>query len=327
MRGHGCARPSGTDMHTLCRLIAALLLMAAQTSSVAAGEYRPLSVGDEARRYYLHLPADLPADPAPLVLVLHGAGGTGEQAVVNYGWQAKADEAGFVVAGPEALPVRPDRRAGFLLNPNVWNDGSGRGPATTQARDDVAYIATVIAEIAALHAIDQERIFVTGFSNGASMTQRFGAERSDLIAAIAPYAGAFWPPDEGLQRGLPVLYLTGDVDPLNPIEGGEISLPWGNSSTKPPVRASLDTWADWLGCAPGTTPARGPVAAVSLLRWSGCRGDGALTYLEVAGVGHHWSGFGDSGLPERWVGPYIETGFDVTEYIWRFFTAAPANTR
>jgi polyhydroxybutyrate depolymerase len=298
------------------------LCAAAWPATGAAGDYRDLGHDGAARRYYVHVPADLPPGPAPLVLVLHGAGGSGDQAVQRYGWEDEADREGFVAAGPEALPVKSRWRASFLFNPRVWNDGSGRGSEETLAHDDLGYIAAVIDDIARRDGIDRDRVFVTGFSNGASMTHRLGAEKPSLAAAIAPYSGPFWPTPAHQARALPVLFLIGDTDPLNPLAGGEVEMPWGNTSTKAPVRESVSRWVERLDCAGEGAALPGPVPAVRLEIWSRCRDGGALTWAVIAGIGHHWAGAGDSGLPERWVGPYVDTGFDATDFIWNFFARA-----
>src|SRR5260221_564174 len=87
--------------------------------------------------------------------------------------------------------------------------------------------------------VDADRIFVTGFSNGASMTFRLGAELSDRIAAIAPVAGHYWPTASTPARPVPTLFLIGDHDPLVPLTGGRVDTPWGRRIEKPSVRESL----------------------------------------------------------------------------------------
>ena len=63
---------------------------------------------------------------------------------------------------------------------------------------------------------DPGRVYVTGFSNGASMTFRFAAERSTRLAAIAPVAGPCRLRAPRLERAVPTLFLVGAADPLVP---------------------------------------------------------------------------------------------------------------
>ena len=55
------------------------------------------------RTYRVYRPANLPSDtPVPLVVMLHGLLGSGQQAENWYGWNAVADSGGFVVAYPDS---------------------------------------------------------------------------------------------------------------------------------------------------------------------------------------------------------------------------------
>jgi len=55
--------------------------------------------------------------------------------------------------------------------------------------DDIGFIEDLLDELEANYRVDSSRVYVTGFSNGAFMTQRLGCELSDRLAAIAPISG------------------------------------------------------------------------------------------------------------------------------------------
>ena len=152
-----------------------------------------MQVGGLDRQCLLHVPPGYDqSKPVPLVLMLHGKGSTATYSVRETGWSTKADTETFIVAYPEGTRPDPTRAASLRNNSQSWNDGSGRFHAGEQDIDDVAYIKALIERLTADYNIDRRRIFVAGFSNGASMTLRIGAELSDLVAAIAPGAGACW---------------------------------------------------------------------------------------------------------------------------------------
>jgi|GEM_PF-6629120 len=70
------------------------------------------------RECVIHLPSvDEPSKPLPLVTMLHGFGGTAQNAAHETGWSAKADREGFIIASPEE--TRPDQKspASFRKNP------------------------------------------------------------------------------------------------------------------------------------------------------------------------------------------------------------------
>jgi polyhydroxybutyrate depolymerase len=104
----------------------------------------------------------------------------------------KSEEAGFLAVFPNAIRPFPSKLVNFRPNPQVWNDGSGRGYSGKRDVDDVGFIDTMIDDLSIWFSVDPQRIYVTGFSNGASMSFRLGVELSESIAGIAPVAGYFW---------------------------------------------------------------------------------------------------------------------------------------
>ena len=95
-----------------------------------------------------------PSKAVPLVVMLHGGFGSGEQVESAYGWDAKADAEGFVVAYPNGQ----DR---------AWNAGTCCGKPAKEHVDDVAFIVQVVQAVQRQQQIDPRRIFATGASNGA----------------------------------------------------------------------------------------------------------------------------------------------------------------
>src|SRR5689334_7678759 len=73
------------------------------SSGVAVGRSTgTLDVGGQQRTYRVYRPANL-SDSAPLVLILHGAAGTGRQAEDSYGWDAQADSGKFLAVFPDGV--------------------------------------------------------------------------------------------------------------------------------------------------------------------------------------------------------------------------------
>ena len=222
---------------------------------------------------------------------------------------------------PERSGARdPARRSSFGGNPQLWNDGSERFYAGQEAVDDVAFIGAMLDELSTRIAVDPQRVFVTGFSNGASMRFRVGAELPRRIAAIAPVAGALWIEPPALNPPVPMLYITGTADPLNLIEGGAPRLASGGSDAvrakpKPPVAESIAKWARALGCP--ASPQSDSSAEGVRTRIYCDRAQAEVRYIAVEDLGHTWAG-GKSLLPERMVGK-TSGRIDATGVIWEFF--------
>jgi polyhydroxybutyrate depolymerase len=278
------------------------------------------------RRFTVHVPPGYDGKkPVPVVVMLHGGGGTSQAAALETGWGAKADEDGFLAVFPNAIPPDPNAPSSFARNPQLWNDGSDRFYPGQNAVDDVGFIAAMLDDLQARFAVDRKRIYVTGFSNGASMSFLVGARLAGRIAAIAPVAGASWMSRVEPQRPLSMLYLTGTADPLNPIEGGVPRLASGGSDRvrgkpKPPVRDSILKWAEALGC-PATPREKSPAKGVRTQSYGPCRDGAEVVYLAVEGLGHTWAG-GKSLLPDYMVGARSDR-IRATDVIWEFFERHP----
>jgi polyhydroxybutyrate depolymerase len=293
------------------------------TEPAASGEsHFSIGVGDLDRHYTVHAPPGYTGKtPIPVVIMLHGGGGTARAAIWETRWTEKADEVGFLAVFPDAMPPDPARPSSFARNPQLWNDGSDRFYPGQKAVDDVGFIEAIMDDLSARFMVNERRIFITGFSNGASMSFLVGARLSNRIAAIAPVAGANWLNPVVLERPVPLLYITGNADPLNPVEGGVPRLAIGAThkslaKRKPPVRESISKWAKALGC---------PVVPASVTELDGVRtetygpgrGGAEVIYITVDGLGHMWPG-GRSLLPEFMVGKRSDK-INGTDVIWEFF--------
>ena len=250
----------------------------------------------------------------PTVILLHGAGGTARLALGNTGWTELADREGILLVYPEGTRRDPASPPMFLQNPQAWNDGSGRGHTARTGVDDVGFIGALAGELVRGHGADPGRIYLAGFSNGASMAFRAGAELADRVAAIGPVAGHCWvapPPD----RPVPALMIFGGQDPLNPPEGGEVKTPWGSVEYHPPVLESFDRWRAFNRCAgePQTTATDG----VRVFHATGCPAGGEVRCLIVDDLGHHWPG-GPRLLPP-WIAGPASTRVDGARLLWDFF--------
>ncbi len=290
-----------------------------------------LRVGDLDRRYVVHVPPGGEGSrPMPVVIMFHGGGGTARGAMRETDWALKADREGFLAVFPEALPPDPARASRFRGNAQVWNDGSGRAHAGRRKTPDAAFVNAMLDDLATRFDVDSRRLYATGFSNGASMAFRVGIELSTRIAAVAPVAGALWIREARLERPVSLFYITGDADPLNPLEGGTPRLAMGLASRemtavpKPPVREHVATWARLLGCQ-AEPEAVTPVPGVTTTVYRDGRDGSEVRFTVIKDHGHVWPG-GRSLLPESWVGKSSDA-FGATDAIWAFFESHPLPER
>ncbi|MBI2423300.1 MAG: prolyl oligopeptidase family serine peptidase [Candidatus Hydrogenedentes bacterium] len=202
------------------------------------------------RLFRIYTPAGL-ADGAPLVILLHG--GTGDMYSVvdnrhagSREWTAIADEERLLLLVPNG--INRDTGEGSGTN-QEWNDCRGDSTSSSMA-DDVEFVRALIDWAVLNHAIDENRVYATGASNGGMMSFRLAIELSDRIAAIAAFIAnvAAVSDCSAPSTPVPVFICNGTEDPLVPWEGGGVI--YGRSGTVISAPATRDFWIEANGCDP-----------------------------------------------------------------------------
>jgi polyhydroxybutyrate depolymerase len=275
----------------------ALVILAALAACRPPGS-STLQVNGVTRHFEEFVPTDTPG--MPLVIALHGRGSTGKQMERFTHLDDIAAREQFAVVYPDGIDHR-------------WNDG--RQPTGI---DDVAFIAHLIDDMAARHAIDRSRVFVTGMSNGAMMSYRLACDLSDRIVAIAPVAGDLPTGPCKPVRPVSVLAINGTDDPLVPYAGGVA----GRGGTVLSSPDSTEFFARADGCTDTITrdePDPAPDDGVrSHDRRYRCPARLDVELVTLEGGGHTWPG-GPQYLPKVLIGP-TSRDFDASERIWEFFS-------
>lgn len=238
-----------------------------------AEQERTLDVGGLSRTALVLAPTDVgPGERLPAVVVLHGMGVSAKAMSNVADWRGAVAEDRFVAVFPQGVD-------------NSWNLGPCCPPASLRGVDDVAFLDAVVAELRSRADIDRERMYLTGFSNGALMVYDYTCERSDVFAAVAPMSGSNV---TGCSPTRPVslLHQHGDLDLVVPYGGGIALGSLVSSAPFPPVESSVAAWAADDGCAPEpTVMSDGPVRRST---WGGCAEGTEVQLVRVSGKGHDW---------------------------------------
>lgn len=297
----------------LLLLIGLLLGLAAFALAQAGGDLHTFVYDGLTRTYRLFVPPAIAAgDQSPLVIALHGGGGTAENMARLSDFDTLAAVEGFFVVYPEGVD-------------GGWNDG--RLPTAPTARDrllvdDVAFIAALIAHLAEHYPIDLDRVYATGISNGGAMALRLACDLSDPIAAIAAVtANLPTTLDCAPEAPVSVLVINGTADPLVPFEGGDVA--GGGRGSMVSTAETMQFWAEYAGCDPEPAVVDVPDSRrldgtrTRLASYLNCRDGMRLVLAAVTGGGHTWPG-GPQYLPILVIGR-TSRDFSATAYIWAFF--------
>ncbi|GAB4548371.1 MAG: PHB depolymerase family esterase [Anaerolineae bacterium] len=282
-----------------------------------------IPVGELVRTFIVYFPRSYRQidGKRPAVLMLHGFGGNGDNALTQGKWREKAERERFLAVGLDGVLANPSERENFRRNPRSWNSGGlNEAPAEIQGIDDVAFVRATIDWLIATNMVDPNRIFVTGFSNGAAMTFRVGIELSDQIAAIAPHSNHVYQRNFMLKRPVSALMIMGTADPLNPLSGGAGKTILGEGNIRPPYSESWQVWSKALNC-PTNAQKIYDQNGVQGFSYSPCKDGTEVAYYLVQDMGHNWAG-GRNFLPEFLVGKKSDA-IDATDLIWQFFENHP----
>lgn len=146
---------------------------------------------------FIYVPALYSVEhPAPLMVMLHGAGGNARHSIPLL--QRFADQSGLLL-------LIPDSRG------QTWDIISGGyGP-------DVAYIDSALKLTFDLYNIDPTRIAIGGFSDGASYALSLGITNGDLFTHVIAFSPGFMAPAG--EHGSPALFISHGIhDRVLPIE-------------------------------------------------------------------------------------------------------------
>ncbi|MSR30478.1 MAG: hypothetical protein EXR99_03125 [Gemmataceae bacterium] len=254
--------------------------------------------------------------PGPLILMLHGAGGTASWTLEETGWGRLADRVNALLLLPEGTRADLKKAPGFLKNPQVWNDGSPRSEMGQPGVNDLAYLDQLLQQVGSLGLAQKDRFFLTGFSNGTGMAFRYAVHGKKKPAGFGPVSGLCLVDDYPHNLAIPTLFIAGSQDPLIPLDGGPIQSPWtGKTEIRSGVMETIKKWELALGGAAETEEKSLP-SAICIERLCGKKRTPFHTII-LAGLGHHWPG-GKGTLNKRLAGN-PSNQINACETLWAFW--------
>ena len=150
---------------------------------------------------FLYVPPSFnpsPLAPAPLLVLLHGAGASAEQ-WRTAGLDMMVDALGIVVLCPSS------RASTWDLFTTGW------GP-------DVQFLDAALASVFSRVHVDPERVALAGFSDGASYALSLGLYNGDLFKALIGFSPGFLAAAGA--NGTPRVFIQhGTADPVLPVAG------------------------------------------------------------------------------------------------------------
>ncbi|NDJ75560.1 MAG: hypothetical protein GYB65_04810 [Chloroflexi bacterium] len=257
------------------------------------------------RTYYTYVPTSYDgAEAVPLVIALHPFASSGRAMAAMTGFDAMAEEEGFIVVYPDALDLD-------------WNDAQNTTGWETplQLVDDVGFVTGLIDELAAEYNIDTGQVFLTGFGVGGMMAYRLACEAPDRFAKVAVVGTSMWDyhlsacPDEG--DPVSMLILMGGDSLEYPPSGRTTTRDTADGQVVLQALNAYQIALYWAGrneCDREDTN-RDNLAGDQV--YTSCADDTSVMLRVLDGVGTNWPRTGDYTLNQF--------GVDATEIVTEYF--------
>ena len=169
------------EMASLSRLIAGAAALAATAQAAALQQITDFGPNTSGTKMYLYAPDSLSSagnnTNAPVVVAIHYCTGTAEAYFSTTPYPALAEQYGFYVIYPESP-----------YNGTCW-DVSSQEALTHGGGADTSSIAEMVSHTISTYGADASRVFVTGSSSGAMMTNVLAAAYPDVFKAATVYSG------------------------------------------------------------------------------------------------------------------------------------------
>jgi len=205
--------------------------------AATGGQVYHLDVDGARREFIVYRPDNVSVtEELPVVFMFHGGGQNGGMFYRESSWTDKADEEGLMVVFPTALKyhVYSDTK---VQNGKVLNDVAEYATRWSGARietqldpeypdqvvhDDFEFVQAMVDFVDENYAVDTDRFYATGFSNGGGFVNSLMMSATDTFAAFASNAsGGLTVDDLGTEvdynpEGFvprPSITLIGSLDP------------------------------------------------------------------------------------------------------------------
>ena len=171
------------------------------TDLILGDSEKCLTNGGLERCWDIYVPQGInSSDQVPLLIDLHGFNNDPSKQRQTSKFDSLADKENFIVVWPEGID-------------KSWNAGEACcGEAVKQEVNDVEFLQKVIETTTLEYPVDQNRVYVSGLSNGCAMTQRLAMEASLQVSAVACMAHFLISPESSSYSPTPIMQLHGSAD-------------------------------------------------------------------------------------------------------------------
>jgi len=160
------------------------------------------------REYCIYQPSNPGGSKLPLVIYLHGWSNVIWPGMLSDYFPEVAERENFLLLMPQGKAAQGGEPAWDSHNTGHWND--------------TYFLSQLIDLMISDYNVDDQRVYVCGFSNGGFMTFYLSQALEERLAAIAPIAGLMDLTNYAkysLNKPMPLCYIHGTADSIVKVEG------------------------------------------------------------------------------------------------------------
>jgi poly(hydroxyalkanoate) depolymerase family esterase len=272
-------------------LLAAYLLAAPSAQAASLTEVTDFGSNPGNLRMYEYVPASAGAHP-PVLVAVHYCTGTGPGFHSGTEFASLADRYGFIVVYPDA---NVSGQCFDVSSPQALKHDGGSDPTS---------IASMVRNVVQRHGADAGRVYVTGASSGAMMTNVLLGDYPDLFKAGSAFAGVpfgCFATTDG--SGWNSACANGQISRTAQQWGDQVRAAYpGYSGPRPRMQLwhgttdstlhynnfgeEIKQWTDVLGVSGTPSSTDTPQSGWTRTRYGGTGAQAPVEAISLAGVGH-----------------------------------------
>ena len=209
----------------------------------------------------------------PLVIDLHGNTLTMQDQRDLSEFDDLADENGFIAVWPQG-------------HDNSWNSGYCCSTAGNLGLNDSGLVIEIVERVVANHSIDQSRIYLTGWSNGCSLSQKMANEHSNIFAAVACMSYYLLEDPKPYYSPIPIMEIHGLEDQIILYSNDAIHLPNVEAQEHGAIQNLLQ-WAEMNNCEGMGPNSNQPSIFYSVQSFTNCDNGSEVSLVTLYAADHN----------------------------------------
>ena len=212
-------------------------------------------------------------NPSPLLIDLHGNTLTMTNQRDLSEFDEIAQENGIIAVWPQGYD-------------NSWNSGYCCSTAGELGLNDTGLILKIVDKVIANHSVDQSRIYLTGWSNGCSLSQKLANENSDVFAAMACMSYYLLEDPNPNYSPIPIMEIHGLLDQIILYSNDAIHLPNLEAQEHGAIQ-NLLLWAEMNECEGNLPDSNSPSALYSIQTFTNCGNETEVSLVTLYAADHN----------------------------------------